>query len=561
MDEMEFELQEVWNVFLAETDENLAAVEAALLQLEEEPDNAELLHVVFRAAHTLKGDAGNLGFRAVSEFAHQLEDLLDGLRDGTVRTTGEHVALLLRAVDALRVMVPAAVQGEEDTRPEHRALLEQLHAAARGAAGEVLEPVLSGGRPAAEAAAAPPEASAAGRSAAEGRTLRVDLERLDAMLNLVGEIAIARNRVAQLLRAGASGAAVLEAHTETDRLYLDLRDVLMRLRMVPLGPVFQRYVRTVRDVAFQNGKLARLDIRGEEVEVDTAMVEHLRDPLLHVLRNAVDHGVEPPEVRTRAGKDPVGTVRISAAHEGSNIVIRVADDGAGLNRARIVERATAAGLVTRGDTLTDAEVNRLIFAPGFSTAERVTELSGRGVGLDVVRENIRKMRGSIEVAGQPGEGTTLTLRLPLTLAIIDGFYVGAAEETYVIPLDSVSECLELPRAERQRSQRGSGVLHLPGRSLPFFRLRHVFGHARADPTVRESVVVVEQADRQMGLVVDALHGEGQTVIKPLGRAFRHVEGLAGATILGTGRVGLILDVPALVRRVGEQGRAAVGSLL
>jgi two-component system chemotaxis sensor kinase CheA len=413
---------------------------------------------------------------------------------------------------------------------------ERLRLAAKGDGPEQL-PV-----PAEARGAAGPVST---RAASAVRTLRVDVGKLDRMLNLAGEIAISRGRLTDMLerRTSLTVDEILEEHRETDRLYLDLQDLIMQARMVPLGPTFQQHFRTVRDLAGAQRKQARLVLDGEDVEVDTRVVEHIRDPLLHMVRNAVDHGIEPPDERRACGKDPCGRLGLRAFHEGTLVVVELTDDGRGLDRERILRRAVERGLVPDGAPLADGDVYALIFEPGFSTAERVTELSGRGVGMDVVRRNVDALRGSVSVESTPGRGTTISLRLPLTLAIIQGFRVGVAGEVYILPLEAVSECVELPAG----SDRGRcGILSLRGRPLPFLRLRDQFGLG-GQPPARENVVVVEHAGAAVGLAVDALLGESQTVIKPLGRMLQGVRGISGSAILGDGRVALILDVPGLLR--------------
>jgi two-component system, chemotaxis family, sensor kinase CheA len=313
--------------------------------------------------------------------------------------------------------------------------------------------------------------------------------------------------------------------------------------MVPIGPTFRQHTRTVRDLATSSGKQARLEIEGEDVEVDTTVVNLIRDPLTHMLRNAVDHGLETPEKRQAAGKEPCGLIRLKAFHDTGNIVIQISDDGAGLNRARILEKARSRGLATKAE-LSDSELFRLIFEPGFTTAEKVTDVSGRGVGMDVVRRNIEALRGTVSVESKEGAGTTLTIRLPLTLAIIEGFLVGVGLETYVLPLDVVVECVDLPESERSITA-SEGMINLRGKSLPYVRLRHMFG-GEIENSVREQIVVVQHHDLRAGFVVDALYGENQIVIKPLGKLFQGLPGVSGSTILGNGRVALILDVPAIV---------------
>ena len=327
----------------------------------------------------------------------------------------------------------------------------------------------------------------------------------------------------------------------------------MQARLVPLGPVFRRHVRTVRDAANSRGKLARLVIEGEEVEVDTSVVDHVRDPLTHLVRNAIDHGIESPAARVAAGKDPCGTVTLRAYHQGGVIVLEVADDGKGLDRDRILARARESGLVAEGALPGGAEVLRLIFEPGFSTADAVTEMSGRGVGLDVVQKNVAALRGMVGVVSEPGRGTTITMRLPLTLAVIAGLNVGAGGETFVIPLEAVVECLELSEDEKPHED-GRGVVNVSGQSLPFVSLCHLFGHG-GSPGRRE-VVVVRTEEGMAGLAVEVIHGEGQTVVKPLGKMFREVTGVSGASILGDGRVALILDIAAIVHQ--EYSRTGAG---
>jgi two-component system chemotaxis sensor kinase CheA len=558
---MDLDLQPVLQMFQAESEEGLSAAEQALVVLEARPDDEESLGTIFRATHTLKGNASSLGFQAVTEFAHVVEDILDRLRKRDLKATTPLVTLLLRSVDALRRMVPDAVWGTEGMRPEHRTLLEHLVRARSAMADAVAgtdEPGPAPGGNDDEGVAGERRQSPGrrrGDSQHEG-TVRVDIEKLDRMMNLTGEIAVARGRLKQLLAdlPGQVGEAILEVQGEADRLSLDLQELVMKVRMVPLGPLFRQYVRTVRDVAAAHGRQARLLIEGEDVEVDTTVVQHIHDPITHMIRNALDHGIEPPEVRAGKGKDPCGSLTLRAYREAGSIVIQIADDGAGLDRERILSRALALGRVTNPEGLTEHELHRLVLEPGFSTARQITDLSGRGIGLDVVRRNVERLRGSVEIESREGEGTTITLRLPLTLAIIAGFVVGAGSETYVIPLDTVVECLELPRDERPHAD-GRGVLSVRSQALPYLRLREVFA-LPGSPKGREQVVVVRHDGGQVGLAVDALHGESQTVIKPLGPLFQGLPGIAGSAILGSGRVALILDVEALLRQaVPRRGEA------
>jgi two-component system chemotaxis sensor kinase CheA len=539
---MDLDLHAVIELFLEESAENLAVMEEALIALETRPGDDELIGAVFRAAHTTKGNAVSLGFQGVTEVTHVLEDILDDLRQGRRRADGPLVSALLEGVDALRGMIPAAAAGEVGITAEQSILLERL----RGIAS----------RAAAVPGAAAREPTPPDRRPADidrERTLRVDVAKLDRMLTLTGEIAISQGRLRQMLaQGGTAGGDALEAHLETERLCLDLQELVMKARMVPLGPVFRRCLRVVRDVAVAQGKPARLAVEGEEVEVDTTVVEHIRDPLTHLIRNALDHGIEAPEVRRRLGKDPVACITLRAYHSAGTVVIELADDGAGLDRERIAPRAQRRGLDP--SALSDAEIQRLVFEPGFSTAESVTELSGRGIGLDVVRRSIESLRGSVAIESHEGLGTTILMRFPLTLAIVGGLVVRVADETFIIPLDGVVECVDLP-LERGPEAAGQGVLSVRGRTLPYVRLQDLF-RLGGDRPRREQVVIVRWGREQAGLAVDGVEGESQSVMKPLGRLFRGLDGIAGSTILGSGRVALILDLPTLLNGVCSRGRAS-----
>ena len=542
---MELEDDLLLQTFAAESEENLAAIEQSLIALERDPRAEEALRAIFRSAHTIKGNAATLGFRAVAEFAHLFEDVLDRLRKHQLLFGTALATQLLGAVDVLRQSIPRAIAGHDGLSgpaPEVTAALQQHLLVEAEASAPPGRPAARDGEAAAAVPAQPgPELAT--------RSLRVDVEKLDRMLRLAGEIAVARGRQRALLEAsGPRDGEALEVHRETDRLLLDLQEQIMQARMVPIGPVFRRHERAVRDIALAHGKLAQLSVEGDEVEVDTAVVEHMRDPLTHMIRNALDHGLEPPEQRAAAGKPRAGRVTLRARRDAGSIVIEVADDGAGLDLGRIRQAAAERGIET--SRLREGELEALIFHPGLSTAPEVTELSGRGVGMEVVRRNVELLRGTIAVDSVRGAGTTVSIRLPLTLAIIDGFSVGAGEETYVVPLDAVVECLELPR-EAGAGSGGCGLIEVRGAALPFLRLRELFGLPAAAPG-RENVVVVSQDGRLAGIAVDALFGRSQTVVKPLGQMFRGVPGVAGSTILGSGRVALILDVPTLLRQAAAR---------
>jgi two-component system chemotaxis sensor kinase CheA len=379
------------------------------------------------------------------------------------------------------------------------------------------------------------------KKAAESSLIRVHADKLDQLIDLVGELVIA-GASANLLARKSGESALVEATSVLSRLVESIRDSALQLRMVQIGETFNRFHRVARDVSKELGKDIELVISGAETELDKSVVEKIGDPLMHLVRNAMDHGIEPSAVRAAKGKPVKGRVELNAFHDSGNIVIEVVDDGGGLDKARIQAKAIEKGLNQPGEVLSDQEVVNLIFEPGFSTVEKVTNLSGRGVGMDVVRKNITALRGTVDVKTESGQGSRFTIRLPLTLAIIDGFLTGVAKSSYVIPLDMVIECIELANTSVDRD-----YINLRGEVLPFVRLREMFDVPGQQPA-RENVVVVQYAGQKAGIVVDQLLGEFQTVIKPLGSMFRNLKGIGGSTILGSGEVAMILDVQALVSR-------------
>ena len=380
--------------------------------------------------------------------------------------------------------------------------------------------------------------------AQEAKFVRVSAEKLDELINLVGELVIA-GAGASLLAQRSGDAALHESTSVVSGLVEEIRDGALKLRMVEIGETFNRFQRVVRDVSKELGKDIGLEIGGAETELDKTVVEKIGDPLMHLVRNAMDHGIEPAEARVAAGKPAKGTLRLNAYHDSGSIVIEVADDGGGLKKERILRKAIERGIVSPGQSLTDSEIYNLVFEAGFSTADQVTNLSGRGVGMDVVKRNIQALRGSVDIESAEGRGTTVRIRLPLTLAIIDGFLVGVGKSAFVVPLDMVLECIELSEADRKAADTRNYV-NLRGEVLPFVRLRDQF-EVKAAAGKRENIVVVQYGGQKAGFVVDELMGEFQTVIKPLGNVFRNLRGISGSTILGTGEVALILDVPTLVQ--------------
>lgn len=403
-----------------------------------------------------------------------------------------------------------------------------------------------------------------GRSGDAG-LIRVNADKLDEHINLIGELIIAAAGINQsALNSGVP--ELVEMASLMNRLVENVRDSALQLRMVQIGATFNKFQRVVRDVSKELGKDIRLEIQGAETELDKTVVEKIGDPLTHLVRNSMDHGIESVELRRARGKPAHGTLRLNAYHDSGSIAIEVTDDGGGLNTSKILAKAIERGIVKPDQTLSESEIQHLIFEPGFSTADQINNLSGRGVGMDVVRRNITDLRGSIQILSTEGLGSTMRIRLPLTLAIIDGFLVGVGDSAYVIPLELVVECVELSPDEVRAAQ-GRQQINLRGEVLPFIRLKALFGVPGAPESsaplapgggtglhrpVRENVVVVQFGGQRTGLVVDTLQGEHQTVIRPLGRVFAGLQGVSGFTILGNGRVALILDVQGLVRRVTDQ---------
>jgi two-component system, chemotaxis family, sensor kinase CheA len=537
----DFDREAVLASFLVESEEGLDVMEQSLVRMESSPSDPELLHTIFRVAHSIKGNATSLQLVELAGFAHVVEDLLDVVRGQQALPNADLISLLLKAVDELRAMVSAAAAGPR-----------QLTAGQQNLRKEIVREVKERSKGVVNATGTQGNSGSGVRvealPSANHRTLRADVDKLDQMLNLTGEIVIAQGRLRQMIEnlGTEQGRAILEMHREAERLYMDLRDEVMSLRMVPVGPLFRQFVRSVRDLAKGHGKLARLEVVGGDVEVDTTVLEHLKDPLLHLVRNAIDHGLETPALRESQGKNPCGLVRLTAAHSCGNMIVTLEDDGAGFDRTRILDKARRLGLLSAKNEIRDQEIYSLVFEAGFSTAESVTDLSGRGVGLDVVRRNIEMLRGTVEISSAAGKGSTITIRLPLTLAIIEGFSVRVGTETYVVPLEHVTECTELPT--ERRNLHSSGVISLRGSPVPYVRLRGLFG-VTGKPPKRENIVVVKINEFHAGIAVDELLGGMQAVVKPLGRAFRRISGIAGSTVLGDGRVGLILDVPSLLRGV------------
>ncbi len=648
-------------VFFEESLEGLDAMEAALLALDEGGD-AELVHSIFRAAHSIKGGAATFGFPEMAAFTHEAESLLDQVRDGRRSIDKTIVELMLRTVDCLRGMFDRAQAGQPLADADSENLKQQLaaavghdvpaatvKAAAKPAAsnGWIIQfrphaGMLAGGNdplrllrelaalgqlvveaqldrvptldaldptechlgwrieltgavsrdaiaavfewvedecdlsieprvavappsaPVVEAVAAPAGAGVTAgvtrntTSSNDAGSVRVGIDKIDSLIDLVGELVITQAMLDQFreefdparLSMLQEGLAHLARHTRT------LQESVMGIRMLPIGSVFNRFPRLVRDLSQKLGKQVKLEMVGEHTELDKTVLEKIGDPLVHLVRNAIDHGLEMPEKRRAAGKSDVGTLRLEAFHRGGSIVVEIVDDGAGLNREAIIAKALQKGLIKSGDDISDEAVGDLIFQPGFSTAAVTTDLSGRGVGMDVVRRNVVDLGGNVAIKSRAGMGTTFTITLPLTLAIIDGLSAAVGDECYIVPLVSIVESIQLP-ADAVRSVTGGGELfRFRGEYLPIVRLHQQFGCANARQNIEDGLVIVVEADgSQVGLYVDELIGQQQAVVKSLEANYRRVEGISGATILADGSVALIIDIAGLIRLQGRRKAA------
>jgi two-component system, chemotaxis family, sensor kinase CheA len=379
------------------------------------------------------------------------------------------------------------------------------------------------------------------KNSPENRFIRVDADRLDKLINLIGELVINRQRV-DLLASKTGNATLMEAVTSMGNFTESIRDAALTLRMVPIGDTFQKFKRVVRDTAKSLNKEIELEIEGAETELDRSMVEKLNDPLMHIVRNAMDHGIEAVSIRQSRGKPDAGTIKLTARHDAGNIVIGIHDDGGGLNIEKIRKKAINNGIIEESEHYSRQELFQLIFHPGLSTAEQVTNLSGRGVGMDVVRRNIEELQGGIEIESEEAVGTSFSIRLPLTLAIIDGFHVTAGNIDFIVPQNTILECVDLNSLLHVQ---GQNCVNLRGEQVPYIRLRDIFS-LQAKESVREKIVVVQFGEKRAGIVVDELHGEIQTVVKPMGPIFQALKGIGGSSLLGTGAVALILDVQQLI---------------
>jgi two-component system chemotaxis sensor kinase CheA len=558
--------------FIVESREHLAAIETQVLTLERDPQDAEALNAAFRGFHTIKGLAGFLELWDLQKLSHEVEAVLDRARNSQLTVTPAAIDVILESADYLRrwlAHLEAGLQHRPSTAPpEATALLARIQHLSSGDPAEEVQLLRSEAEPARtkETAAKPPVAAPPAESspvaaapAAENRrhdvmAVKVDTAKLDYLVDMAGEMVIAESLVRHDAELASVKNPLLQRKlAHLTRITAELQKTAMAMRLVPVGPLFRRMARLVRDLSRQFGKQVDMETQGDEIELDRTIVEELADPLMHMVRNALDHGIETPEERRAAGKAPSARVLLRAQHRAGQVVVEIADDGRGLNRDRILEKAIQRNLISSGDGLSDNEIYNLIFEPGFSTAAKVTNVSGRGVGMDVVRRHIEKLRGRIEIRSTPGQGASFQLKLPLTLAIIDGLVVAVGQERYIVPLFAVREMFRPKPDTVWTVQQRAEMALVRGSLLPVVRLYRSFGVAPRTEDPLDSVLIVAEVEGQRFCVlVDALIGKQEVVIKALGDTFKKVQGIAGGAILGDGKVGLILDLERLFKeRSGE----------
>lgn len=547
-----YEDDEVLKEFLVESYENLDRIDTELVDLEQDPTNGEILSSIFRTLHTLKGTCGFLAFHKLEALAHAGENLLSKLRDGKLHLHAGMTSALLATMDAVREMLNHLESEGSEGDGDYSELVATLRSLAEGAPEASPE---AGEKKVATPSSTPGETAkpVAGASASESN-IRVDVNLLDKLMNLVGELVLARNQILQY----SAGQSDSELGRTTQRLNLittELQEGIMKTRMQPIGGTWRKLPRVVRDLSLSCGKQVRLEMSGKNTELDRTIIEAIKDPLVHLVRNSVDHGIETPDVRKAAGKPEEGTLSLRAFHEGGQVNIEISDDGKGIDVDRVKDKAVREGVLTAEavNRMSDREAMHLIFHAGLSTAKKVTNVSGRGVGMDVVKTNIEKIGGTIDLTSEPGRGTTIRIKIPLTLAIIPALIVQGSDERYAIPQVSL---VELVRLEGQSSLgriehiRGTPVYRLRGELLPIVHLDEVLNMPRPPEDEDRAInIVVLQADgKQFGLVVDAIHDTEEIVVKPLGRQIKNLNVFAGATIMGDGQVALILDVLGLAQR-------------
>ncbi len=610
-----YAMDELTREFLIESQEGLDRMERCLTDLEQRPDDAALIAEIFRSVHTIKGTTGFLGYKRLETLAHSGESLLGLLREGKLSATAPVITVLLELLDALRFILRAIETDETEgagddaelilrlvqlhgpgtenqaaitpatdpsrkrsTRPASgstrrkdrsgpaRPLPQAVDSCARAAVSIANAPIAKAEEVSSVEECAAPKPPVASAVAASESTLRVDVTLLNRMMNLVGELVLTRN---QVLQASAAVPGLTQLSRRLDMVTADLREAVMKARMQPVSNVFSKIPRMVRDLSQALGRRVRLEMEGQETELDKSLLEAIKDPLTHAVRNALDHGIEAPEVRAALGKDPDGVLRLRAVQEGSHVIIEVADDGAGVSVDRVRAKAIERNLITAESAAQQSERDllQLVFLPGFSTASAVTNVSGRGVGMDVVRTNVEKIGGKVELDSRPGRGTTLRLRIPLTLAIIPALIVRSAGQSFALPQAALSELVHLSRQKAASAIEWIGeaaLFRLRGSLLPLVFLDRLLtpGQAHSHDRQGESYIAVLEADgRRFGLVVDGLADPEEIVVKALNASLKGIGLYSGATVLGSGNLALILDPSAIALRAGIAAEEADAAIL
>jgi len=582
------EMKEIFESFIVETNEILEKLDLDLVEMEKSPKDSDLLNCVFRAFHTIKGTSGFLGLEKLQRITHICEDILNKLRKGEVELNSNIMDAILAGYDNIKKLVAwieqhknegVDVEGTVKLLQDQIAIIEKKAVEPEKETEQITEEVnVEEIKPEAVpviaeepvAVAAPVEKKKPAEKKAEKEhednspskkedtSIRVDVERLEQLLNIVSELVLGRNQLLQVnseiaeLHEGTQLAkSIGDASKQIDLMTNELQLVVMKVRMVKIGKVFNRFPRLVRDLSRDMNKQIRLVINGEETELDKTLIEEINDPLVHLVRNSVDHGIESPEIRKQIGKDPVGTITLSAIHEGNDIIISIEDDGNGIDTEVLKEKAVSKGLITeaRAKEMTVQETYNLIFLPGFSTAAKVTNVSGRGVGMDVVRTNVAKLRGIISVESVKGKGSKMIVKLPLTLAIISGMVVRAGKEKYVIPLSSVIEVIR-ENTENISTINGSEVVRVRELVLPLVDIDNLLDQSTKRDKNKDwqYIVLVGVAEKKFGIKVDELIGQKEIVIKTLGDYLGRIKGIAGSTIMGDGTVVMILDLSELINK-------------
>jgi two-component system chemotaxis sensor kinase CheA len=553
------EMSEILETFIVESNEILETMGRDLLEFERRPLDMDLLNSIFRASHTLKGTSSFLGFTQMADLTHLMEDLLNKLRKAEMQANDDIVDALFEAFDTVKALL-LRIESRNTQPVDLSTVLERLDGCIRGMTNRGADP----SEPAVQRSdTTEMTQNAAGftQQKLADSTIRVEVSRLDELMNLVGELVLARNRLiqhTQILAQDRSGVLfskeIQESGIAVDFITTELQRAVMKTRMVPVAKVFNKLPRLVRELSKETHKDVELQVYGKETELDKSIIDALNDPLLHIIRNAIDHGIEAAEERAKERKPVRGTIVVNAEHEGNHIVLSIEDDGKGMDSEELKQKAVEKGLLTEAEAreLSKRDALNLIFAPGFSTAKTVTSISGRGVGMDIVRANVAKLKGIIEIDSEPGRGTIFTLKLPLTLAIIQGLIVNSGGELFAIPLGSVLEVVRVS-ADEIETINGGEVIRLRDSVLPLGRIATTLNlKGTSGSSGWMYIVVVGWSDQRLGIIVDSLQGQREIVIKPLGDYLENTPAIAGSTILGDGKIVLIIDIGKFMRLCRQQ---------